>query len=275
MSNQKKSHLPDDFYIGYHEKAPQVFRKRIRLFILGAAILVPLVAFFLVMNQNPFSTGTFELGNQSQLTGILSSKPVPVIKMINGRDLFGNPVYQTIPLINFGKFGAVGLLQKFEKQIGSPLEEVEATIAGTLIYRDGKTLFELTKQEAALLSTSRDLSKYDVEALKPNTEELGQAVLKGEIVDPKCYFGVMKPGEGKPHRSCASLCIKGGIPPVFVTTNETGAHSYFLILGEKGEMINEKVLDYVAIQSEMKGRLVRYDDWMILYTNPESGISPI
>ena len=45
--------------------------------------------------------------------------------------------------------------------------------------------------------------------------------VKGEIVDPKCFFGVMKPGEGKPHKDCAIRCILGGIPPVLKVTDES------------------------------------------------------
>ena len=36
--------------------------------------------------------------------------------------------------------------------------------------------------------------------------------LKGEIIDPKCYLGAMKPGGGKTHKACAMRCIAGGIP---------------------------------------------------------------
>lgn len=43
--------------------------------------------------------------------------------------------------------------------------------------------------------------------------------LEDEIIDPKCYFGVI-PGKGKIHRSCAIRCISDGIPPVLATTDK-------------------------------------------------------
>jgi len=35
----------------------------------------------------------------------------------------------------------------------------------------------------------------------PPKEMISKMTLQGEIIDPKCYFGVMKPGKGKIHRS--------------------------------------------------------------------------
>jgi len=40
----------------------------------------------------------------------------------------------------------------------------------------------------------------------------GEFDLVGEIVDSKCYFGNMNPGNGKVHRDCAVRCMSGGIP---------------------------------------------------------------
>jgi hypothetical protein len=34
----------------------------------------------------------------------------------------------------------------------------------------------------------------------------GPVELTGEIVDSKCFLGVMVPGSGKTHKECASLC---------------------------------------------------------------------
>jgi hypothetical protein len=45
---------------------------------------------------------------------------------------------------------------------------------------------------------------------------LGTQTLIGEIVDSKCYLGVMNPGALIPHRACAIRCISGGIPPVLL-----------------------------------------------------------
>ena len=101
----------------------------------------------------------------------------------------------------------------------------------------------------------------------PSIEEktLGEKSFVGEIVDPKCYFGVMKPGEGKPHRSCAIRCIAGGIPPVFAIKN---ADSDFVIL--TGENINEEIIPLVGDAVQLEGEVIEVADWKIMKVNMDN-----
>ena len=101
-------------------------------------------------------------------------------------------------------------------------------------------------------------------------KELGTVQLTGEVLDPKCYFGVMKPGHGKPHRDCAIRCIAGGMSPVFWVRNEQGEANYYLILDENGKKMNEGLQDHIAEPVSLTAKAVQYDDWIILYTNKES-----
>jgi hypothetical protein len=103
-----------------------------------------------------------------------------------------------------------------------------------------------------------------------SVSELGTRRLTGEILDPKCYFGVMKPGYGKPHRDCAIRCIAGGISPVFRTRSESGETNYYLILDEEGNKMNDALKDFVAEPVSLTARVVQYDDWIILYTDKNS-----
>ena len=75
--------------------------------------------------------------------------------------------------------------------------------------------------------------------LLPKVKDLGITKIKGEIIDPKCYFGVMKPGEGKPHRDCAIRCILGGISPMLAVKNEKGEANYYLLASSDGGSINK------------------------------------
>jgi hypothetical protein len=54
--------------------------------------------------------------------------------------------------------------------------------------------------------------------------------LRGEIVDTKCYLGVMTPGEDKVHRGCAVRCISRGVPPAFLV-RDASADSRILSFG--------------------------------------------
>ena len=261
---------PDEFYIGYQAQAPDRFSRFLKRIIFVLLLVLPLLSVVLVISQRGFSSGTFEFGNQKVLEGIAYRQPFPHLRIISGKDIHGNYNYQNIILLGYGKFGASGILGEIEKKVGSDLEQVVIKLSGTLIYNDGKTLFELTKQVDSYVSHSTNLSEF--QRSTPKTEKYGSVQLEGEIIDPKCYFGVMKPGEGKPHRSCAIRCISGGIPPMLAVRNQKGESNYYVLLGENGEPINKKVLDFVAEPIMASGMLKSLEDWLILEVNPKSGI---
>ena len=94
--------------------------------------------------------------------------------------------------------------------------------------------------------------------------------LVGEIVDSKCFLGVMKPGNSKPHRACAARCISGGIPPVLLVRDKQGNPTYFLLVSSAGESVNDAVLDLVAEPVEITGRVMRHGDLLVLHADPET-----
>jgi hypothetical protein len=101
-------------------------------------------------------------------------------------------------------------------------------------------------------------------------ETLSVQSLTGEIVDSKCYLGVMNPGHTKPHRECASLCIRGGIPPLFIAKDSDGRDVHLWLVSEKGEPVNQQVLDFVAEPIEITGQIKRSGDQLYLYANPQT-----
>jgi hypothetical protein len=104
--------------------------------------------------------------------------------------------------------------------------------------------------------------------LNSPVENLGQHTLAGEIVDSKCYLGVMNPGHTKPHRECASLCIRGGIPPLFIVRDAAGRKLALWLLSERGQPVNEQVLDFVAEPVEIAGQVSRNGDQLYLRADP-------
>ena len=253
------------FYIGWQAKAPASFSKHIKkvLLILLPAVLV--IGYFIAASQKKFSTSNFEFGSLTQVTGIYYSKPVPSIKIVSGKDMFGNVSYVTAPLVGFGKAGADGVMDDLQKEKGTDFNNKEITIKGTLLYNDGKLLMQIDGNDQPLISVGNTAGDSLTLALK----ELGNIKLKGEVVDPKCFFGVMKPGYGKVHKDCAIRCILGGIPPVLKVQNEKGETNFYLIVGPNGERMNEAVKDFVAEPVEIEARAVQQDDWIILYTGKE------
>ena len=128
---------------------------------------------------------------------------MPCIKLINGKDIWGNLSYITIPLIGYGKHGADGIIAEIEKEKNISLNQKEITLKGTLLYNDGKTFLQIDKNDNPILKISSAIVASD---MLPQKIDLGIQTVKGEIIDPKCYFGVMKPGEGKAtSRLCYTL----------------------------------------------------------------------
>ncbi len=252
----------NEFYIGWQAKAPDSFSKHIRKVVIILAILVTTAGILLALQQKKFSTASFEFGQLTEVKGIYHQFPVPSLKVKTKEDAFGNTSYITMPLVGYGKFGAEGVIAALEKERNTLLDGREVTFKGTLLYSDGKTLLQIDGHDKPLIKLSDKVMPDEI-AIK----ELGTVLLTGEILDPKCYFGVMKPGHGKPHRDCAIRCIAGGISPVFCVRNEKGEANYYLILGADGKKINDQVKDHIAEPVSLEARAVQYNDWVVLYVN--------
>jgi hypothetical protein len=240
-------------------KAPKSFAKHIKVVLLILFPVALVIGYLLATNQKKFSTANFEYGKTTELTGIYHSDPVPLLKVYDK-----NRKSITIPLVGYGKHGAETAIMEIEAEKKLSLNGKEVTLKGTLLYGDGKTILQIDKNDKPVVNIGSG-STYSIEE-----KDLGTQTIRGEIVDPKCYFGVMKPGEGKVHRDCAIRCILGGIPPVLHVQNEKGESNYYLIVGPNGEKMNEAVQDIVAEPVSIKAKVIQQDDWIILYTDKES-----
>jgi hypothetical protein len=265
--------MSNDFYIGWMPSAPETFSRHIRkavFLLLGFAVII---AGLLSLQQKRFSTASFEFGKLTEVTGIYQQFPVPSIRVMATADAFGNSIYLTIPLTGYGKFGAEGTIAGLEREHGINLANRQVTFRGTLLYSDGKTLLQVDEHDSPLVKWADKASP-----VSHDTRELGNVQLTGEILDPKCYFGVMKPGHGKPHKDCAIRCIAGGMSPVFYVRNEKGEANYYLLLNENGKKMNEKLKDHIAEPLTLQARAIQYDDWVVLYVKdktikPTGGLS--
>ena len=69
-------------------------------------------------------------------------------------------------------------------------------------------------------------------AKAPQVISLGQGTFVGELVDTKCFLGVMRPATGKVHRGCAIRCLNGGAPPGLLVRDDLGDS---LLAGSEGK----------------------------------------
>ncbi|MFT7463406.1 MAG: hypothetical protein ACI9EF_001750 [Pseudohongiellaceae bacterium] len=250
------SEAADEFYVGYLDEAPshlaRVTRSRVTL-VCGFALLIALA---LVVTQQPFGKGMFEFGQTVTLKGQLVEQPAPAL-IVQRPGLTGDrPAASRYLLSSFGKFGA--------KSQVSGLDGRAAAVTGTLIYRDDRTMIELADDGIQLIDG--DLQP----ALSITPTDLGLHTLQGEIVDSKCFLGVMKPGNLKPHRACATRCISGGVPPALLVRDELGYATYLLLVGAQGQSINQEILSMVAEPVQITGRVMRHDDLLVIHADPEN-----
>jgi hypothetical protein len=105
----------------------------------------------------------------------------------------------------------------------------------------------------------------------PPPESLGRWRVAGEICDGKCAAGAMRPGSGIAHRACATLCIDGEIPAIFVTTAPLAGHRFLLLADAAGATPMPAFRDWIGQRIVLEGEIVRYGDIAILRSDLPSG----
>jgi len=259
-----------DFYIGWQDKATPAINKPVRRVVIALFVLIPVLAGLLVWQQRGFSGAVFEYGQLTTVQGQLIRQPIPFLRMPIQSAPGSAPLFKRILLIGLGKHGADSTLHLWEQQHGS-LAGKNLTVRGTLIYHEGRAVLELTEQANALLSVSTPAQP----PAPPVSVPLGPVLLQGEITDPKCFLGVMKPGDGRPHRSCAVRCIAGGVPPMLYVNNQQGLRNGYLLLGANGEQMNDQLLAYVGQGVQLRGQLEQADNWLILRVQAPPAVMPL
>jgi hypothetical protein len=249
----------EEFYIGYQPQAPKQTASFIRKVIAVVGLGICVVALILAWGQKKFSSSVFDYGINSTVEGYYFEKPVPHIAVPLGINSGGKEFFQNVLLVGFGKAGATNVMTKLQSRKGKSFEGAKIELTGFMIYGNGKALLQVTEEDNSKIVVLAGATG-PVQIL----DSTGVTTLNGEIVDPKCYFGVMKPGEGKAHRSCAIRCIAGGIPPVFHASEK---EEYFLIVNENWQPVNEEVLNLVGDQITITGKEIVWNDWRILKVN--------
>ena len=236
----------EEFYVGYLPTAPRRIGKLVRNLCLGLFAVVVAVALLLVFGLHKLPLSVFEFGQYRAFAGIIQAKPYPTLLVREG-----NSLVQYL-LVAEGKHGA---------DVAS-FDGKQVTLKGARIYRAGMTMIEV-------VSGSVQAANDAGAATLPMTD-LGTFTLVGEIVDSKCYLGVMNPGNTKPHRECAALCISGGIPPLFVARDAAGNKVALQLVSSKGEPVNQDVLEMVAEPIEITGQVWREGDQLLLKADPKT-----
>jgi hypothetical protein len=238
----------DGFFVGWAEK-PAVSRRGFFGASLGLLALAGGAGFVLARAQQQPGNGSWNPDDERDWTGVLVRGPYPMLRTLA---LDGTP--RTAYLVASDKHGV-------QHRLGNAAEG-PVVVRGSLIARDRNAMIAVSDEGSWLRSAPVDVASQDLDKITKWTEDdLGPATYTGEILDSKCWFGAMQPGQGKPHKSCASLCIRGGLPAVFCPTGLCGSGASIpLLTTADGQAHGPDILPLVADAVVATGRLVRVGD---------------
>jgi hypothetical protein len=249
--------MNDDFYIGWEPKAASRIGKFVRVVVMLLFVGAISLALAFAVVQHNIGVSVFEWGTVKKFSGILKLEPYPhlLVPRPGATDTQNN--FSTYYLAAPFKFG-------LEREKLSALDGKNVSLQGTLIYRGYQTMVE------ALPDSIKVADQQSPMLTGTETIPLGRQTLTGEIVDSKCFLGVMNPGQLLPHRACAIRCISGGIPPVLLVRQTNGAAIYLLLVSADGKPVNQQVLDLVAEPVQITGEVERQGELLILRADPST-----
>ena len=242
----------DEFFIGYAPPMPPRLARFVTRTVIALACGVLVWAATVAAGHVPLEGGTFEFGHPQQFAGTIVERPYPAL-LIDGPD---QRAATWLLLVGPGKHGADALV--------SGLDGRHVTMRGTRVLRGTHMMIEVEPATLVLGEGSAG------PAIPSESIGAGPVKVRGEIVDSKCFLGVMVPGSGKTHKDCASLCLRGGIPPALYVQDRAGQSSLLLLTGVAGEPIGAQALQVAAEAIDMTGTIERQRGWLVLRTDPRT-----
>jgi hypothetical protein len=236
----------DSFFIGWGE-TPAIDRRFLLLASLGLVAAAGGTAALIASQQTPPGSGSWNPDAERDWAGMLVRAPYP---MLRTRAIDGTA--RTAYLVASNKHGV-------QHRLGA-LADGPVVVRGSLIARGANAMIAVADGNAwARAATPADQIGEGLTGWA--IEDEGPASHLGEILDSKCWFGAMQPGQGKPHKACAALCIQGGLPPVFCPEAMCGSNaSAPLLTDADGNPHGPELIPYVADPVIAAGRIVRIGD---------------
>ena len=246
----------EDMFIGW-AGAPAVDRR----FLLGAlpfGLAAGGGASWLIAKElgDP-GAGAWLTNATHEVRGALVNAPYPMIRVSDPAAPFG---MRTVLIVAEGKCTSALKLDAHEANA------IKAS--GVLIQRKERRMLEVPP----FLEKWLEPAQIDIPdaVAAPAAQSLARAALAGTIMDSKCFFGVMRPGRGKTHKACASLCIRGGIPPSFWVRTKDGRESVLLMTDADGGAMSMDILPLIADPVAAEGEIVRVGDLLQFRANADA-----
>ena len=273
----------DDFHVGYVDETPPGVLRFARRAAIGLVLLAAVLGAVMALLLERFDEGVFEYGAVRDYSGEIVFDPHPRLLTADG------PAEGYL-LVGVGKHGLDADGESSPPWTPSPSRKTE--LSGTLIRNPEAAMLEVHSLELSESAAEAgpaaepgtpagpaiSTPAFDSESAGPasgadpapeaatNVIRVRGHTLLGEIVDTKCYLGAMKPGRGKPHRDCASLCIRGGIPAALLVRTEGGERHLVHLLNPRGQPLGRELLEWVGEPVEVWGTLRRRGNRLFLRT---------
>jgi hypothetical protein len=241
----------DEFFIGYAPPMPAGLARFVGRIVMALVFGALTWAVAVASAHQPLEGGVFEFGHPQRFAGTIIERPYPALRL-DETDQSATALLLVAP----GKHGADALVHGLDGR--------HVTLTGTRVRRGALTMIEL--EPTSLVSREDPASNPDTAAAQ--TESADPVRVKGEIVDSKCFLGVMVPGSGKTHKDCASLCLRGGIPPALFVQDRAGESALMLLTGASGKAIGAQARQVTGEAVEVTGILERQGGWLVLRSDP-------
>jgi len=246
----------DEFFIGYAPPMPAGIARFIARIVTGLAIGLLVWAAVIAAGHIPLDGGTFEFGHPQRFTGTIVEHPYPALRLEETE----HTPFATLLLVAPGKHGADELVRGLDGR--------HVALRGTRIRRGALTMIEL--EPGSLVSEEQKGPTPQPSIPDRETADTAAVTVTGEVVDSKCFLGVMVPGSGKTHKDCASLCLRGGVPPALFVHDRAGESALMLLAETSGAAIGARAPQVAGEAVEMTGVLQRQGGWLILKTDPSA-----
>jgi hypothetical protein len=237
----------DEFYIGYEPGVSAGIARRLRRAVPGLIAVLLVAAAVATLAQRPLPAATFEYGRPRAVRGWLTLRPTPTLHV---RDGDRTTRYW---LVGRGKFGADADLAGFT--------DGWVSLDGTEIAREHWRMLEIVPG-----SVRRVASPESPPVADPVTRRAFQG--RGEIIDSKCFLGVMNPGQGAAHRDCAVRCLSGGVPLMFAYRNANGGSHLALLLSAPAGVPGPEWKQLAGTSVDIRGELLVRGDEEVIVLEP-------
>ena len=240
----------EEFYVGYVDRAPPATGRFVRRVVVSVMLALAATIAIVAASQDPLPSGVFEFGVQRDFEGVLYVEPLPYLRVV-GPSGDGGRAATNLLLVGLGKHG---LPEEFRRHDGR-----KVSFRGSLIYRENLAMVEMNDP-----ASFREVGQPGPEEARPRSGSVAEVALTGELVDTKCWLGVMRPATGKVHRACAVRCLKGGVPPGLLVRDPEGNATVFMLVGREGHALGFD-LQMAARSVEVRGRLEFADGLPVIH----------